>query len=366
MKIMQIASGLDANGATTHCLLLARELAERGHEIVFLCRPESWIGEQADAEGFEVILSDLRRWPADELRRISRLAQGRGIDVLHTHMSRAHSFGVLLRWMAGIPCVATAHSCRVQFHWMFNDLVIAVSERTRRFHESYNLVQPHRIQTIHSFVDDRSIDRLPDEERRQVRASFGAKDEDLLVGIAGPVCPRKGQIHMVHAMPRLLDRAPNARLVLVGDVTAPDYATRIRTDAETLGVAARIVWAGRRDDISRIISAFDVSVSPSLEEDFPQAALEAMAAAVPVVATDVGGAAECVVPGETGFLVPPHNPRALAQAVASLATSPQAREEMAAAGRLRILCSFSARSQTSGIEKALSSVIRPRAYARAA
>ncbi len=164
MKILQITSGLNACAATTHCLLLGRGLVQRGHEIVFLCRPDSWIAEQASAEGFEVIRSELHRWPADELRRICACVQNRGIDLLHTHMGRAHFFGVLLRWMAAVPCVATAHSCRIQFHWMFNDLVIAPSDRMRRFHESYNLVQPHRILTLDSFLEEHPIHLLADPE----------------------------------------------------------------------------------------------------------------------------------------------------------------------------------------------------------
>ncbi len=157
MKIMQIVSGLADEKTTRHCLVLAQELAERGHEIIFLCRPDSWIGERAEAEGFRMVESDLHRWPADELRRISTYVQNRGIDLVHTHMSRAHFFGVLLRWKSGVPCVATAHSCHVQFHWMFNDLVIAHSENIRRFQESYNLVRSDRIVTIDKFINDRHV-----------------------------------------------------------------------------------------------------------------------------------------------------------------------------------------------------------------
>ncbi len=365
MKIMQITSGLDMNGATTHCLLLARELKQRGHEIVFLCRPNSWIRERASAEGFEAVESDLHRWPADELRRISTYVQSRGVDVVHTHMSRAHAFGVLLRWKSGVPCVATAHSCLVQFHWMFNDLVIAVSDKARRFHESYNLVQPHRIRTIRKFIDDQHIHRLPDHERREIRQSFGVGDQNLLLGAVGTVLPKKGQLHLIRALPQLLEQVPNAKLLVVGDLGPADYVSKVKGEAKALGVDSKIIWAGGRNDVSRIVPAMDVSVLASLEEDFPLAILEAMAASVPVVATDVGGVAECVSVRETGLLVPPGDSDALARALASLAASPQTREAMGEAGRRRLLRSFSTRSQTNEVEKALSSVVHRRAPARA-
>ena len=366
MKILQITSGLTASGATTHCLLLGRELVQRGHEIVFLCRPDSWIGQQARKEGFNVVWSDLHRWPADELRRISAYVQIRGIDLLHTHMSRAHFFGVLLRWMAGVPCVATAHSCRVQFHWMFNDLVIAVSDKTRRFQESYNLVHPHRIVTIHNFIDESNIRETPENERRELRKSLGVEEGDLVLGAVGAVSPRKGQFYLIRALPHLLKETPNAKLLLVGELDSPEYATLLKTEAEALGVSSRIAWAGPPDDVSRILPAFDVTVLASTEENFPLVLLESMAASVPIVATDVGGVAECVVSGQTGLLVPPCDPAALGQALASLAASPARREAMGEAGRRRLLRSFSTRSQTTGIEQALSTVVRRRTHARAA
>jgi len=153
MRIMEIVSGAGVNRAVTHCLLLTRELARRGHGVTLVCRPGAWIARQVVVDPVDVIRSDLHRWPLDELRRIATLAQQRRIDVVHTHMSRAHSFGVLLRWASGLPCVATAQSRHVQLHWMFNDRVIAVSDTTRRFHRSYNLVRAHRIVTIPDFVD---------------------------------------------------------------------------------------------------------------------------------------------------------------------------------------------------------------------
>ena len=88
-----------------------------------------------------MIRSDLHRWPFDELRRISRFVRQEKIDVIHTHTSRSNFFGILVRWLTGVPSVATAHSCHIQLHWMFNDWVIAVSESTRRYQRRYNLVR---------------------------------------------------------------------------------------------------------------------------------------------------------------------------------------------------------------------------------
>lgn len=171
MRIMQIVSGAGVNRAITHCLLLTRELARRGHRVTLVCRPGAWIARQLAVDPVDLIESDLRRWPLDELRRIAALARERRIEVVHTHMSRAHSFGVLLRWTSGLPCVATAQSRHVQLHWMFNDRVIAVSDTTRRFHGSYNLVRADRIVTISDFVDgDRILPRAGDDANQETES----------------------------------------------------------------------------------------------------------------------------------------------------------------------------------------------------
>jgi hypothetical protein len=97
MNILEIVSGRRVNGATMHAVLLSRELAVRGHSVTVVCRPGVWIEQERRGSAVDVFPSDLHRWPADELRRIAAFVDARAIDVVHTHMSRAHFFGALLR-----------------------------------------------------------------------------------------------------------------------------------------------------------------------------------------------------------------------------------------------------------------------------
>ena len=134
MRIMEVISGTAVNGAAVNCFEVLRALRARGHELTVVCRPNAWIaGQLAESNiDVEVIESSLRRWPPDELRRIAQLARDRRIQVVHTHMSSASFFGVLLRRLYGVPaCVATAHNRYIQLHWLFNDRVIAVSAKMR-------------------------------------------------------------------------------------------------------------------------------------------------------------------------------------------------------------------------------------------
>jgi glycosyltransferase involved in cell wall biosynthesis len=351
MRIMQIVSAGDVNGAVVHCALLTRELVRRGHEVTLVCRPHAWAAQRVVDLPVEVVYSDLHRWPLDELRRVGRIARERGIDVIHTHMSRAHAFGVLLKMRTGTPCVATAHNRYVQLHWMFNDFVIGTSGATTRFHRRFNLVRRGRSQTIHNFIDEQAVASVPAGTRERLRRSFGFGEEHVLVGQIGDVIPRKGLLHLVRALPKILAEAPQARLLVVGDVkNSADYMAQIKSEARELGVADVIHWAGHRRDIADVLSALDVVALASLEESLPLSILEAMASARPVVATSVGGLPECVAEAKTGYLVPPANSDYLANAITQLARNPSLRTHLGAAGRDRIAEEFSLAAIATQIE----------------
>lgn len=361
MNIMQICSGTGVNGAVVHSLLLSRELVRRGHRVTMVCRPGAWIGEQLACDPVEVIRSDLRRWPPDQLRRIAAVVRQRRIDVVHTHMSSAHFFGVLLRWLVGVPCVATAQSRHFQLHWMFNDRVVAVSDATRRYHQRRNFVRASRIETIPNFVDHRCLSEVSRLTRDRVRGSFGLDDSSPLIGIVGDVIPRKGLIYLVKAMPQILAAVPDTRLLVVGRQADADYAADVKAAAERGAAGANVLWAGHRDDVHQMLAAMDLCVLPSLEESLPLAILEAMAAGLPVVATTVGGIPECVSHGVTGTLVPPADSDALAAAIVALLRDPRQRRTFGESGRARVRDHFSSQSQTPRIEAVFDRARRRRA-----
>ena len=352
MRIMEMLSGAGLNGAAVHCLRLCQHLSGRGHEITLVCRPGAWIAGQLAGGPVHIVESDLHRVPTDELRRISRVGRERRIDVVHTHMSRAHFFGVLLRWFSGLPIVATAHNWHIQPHWMFNDRVIAVSQHARRFHQLYNFVRPSRIDVIHNFIDSARF-QLPAHARAQVRQRLGVADVTPLIGIVGRIVPAKGVADAAAALPLVRDTVPAARLLIAGD-GPPPYLAQLQSLAQRLGIDTAIIWwTGHDLDIPTILSALDVVVLPSYRETFPLVAAEAMAAGLPVVATAVGGLPECVTHGETGFLVPARAPTALAHATITLLTDSGLRQRFGNAGRERVREHFSPERQVPRIEAVL-------------
>lgn len=342
--------------------MLSRELTRRGHAITVVCRPSAWIGRELASVPVEVVESDLHRWPVDELWRIAGVARRGRIEVLHTHGSSATLFGVLLRRLSGVPCVATVHVENRHWFWVLNNRVIAVSEVVRRFLRTNSFVPRSRIEVIPNFICPSRFATIPPETRATLRASFGIQDSTPLIGFVGNLHRRKGWQDLVRVFSRVLNTEPRARLLVVGDRSGrwASYCSALERTAIELGVAQHVIWAGQRLDIPEVLATLDLFVSPSLREGFGLSVLEAMAAGLPVVAAAVGGLPELVCDGETGILVPLGDDDAMLRAIVTLIRDTDRRKELGEAGRRRAGKYFSADLQVPRIEAALARTIRSR------
>jgi len=141
----------------------------------------------------------------------------------------------------------------------------------------------------------------------------------------------KGHADLIDAFLHLSVRFPSAHLVLAGD--GMPVLSQLHALVATLGLASRVHFLGRRDDIANVLKAFDVFALPTHREALGTVFIEAAAMGVPVVGTAVGGVPETMVEGVTGLLVPPHNPAALASALDRLLADPDLRRRMGDAGR---------------------------------
>ncbi|MCA9179524.1 MAG: glycosyltransferase family 4 protein [Planctomycetales bacterium] len=362
MRILEVVSARDINGATRHVCSLVGQLQQRGHEVFVACLPGAWLGRQFDRR--QVIETSLDRWPLDELRRIAGICRERQIDVTHTHQSRSHAFGVLLRWLHGVPTVATAHNCRIQLHWALNNHVIGVSERTTRFHRRFNLVSRRRSETVHNFIDLDDYARFGEQpaeaggaSREAVLGELGIPADRTVGAVVGKITYKKGIHIAIDALARLRERQPQLHLLMIGAPRVRDleYRDQVVAQAERLGVADRVTWAGECRDVLRLLRATELMISASLEENFPISLLEAMALGLPVVATRVGGVPECVVDGVTGSLATAGSADSLAAAIDS--QSPELRLQMGTAGAERVRLHFSAESQLPKIERVLAAAV---------
>lgn len=288
-------------------------------------------------------------------RALQSLLRERRIEVLHAHLTYAAIWGALAARRARISSVATLHVRPVTSGWrdrmrewiMMRVLrrsgtrVVAVSDSVRRaFRSRYGQVP---MDVIHNGIEVEAFERRNSARAREVRAELGLADGMPLVAAVSVLRPGKGIDVLLQAMKRV-----RARLLVVGDgPMRAEWTARGGPD---------VVWAGYRDDVPRLLAGADLFVHPSIDDAFPTVLLEAMAAALPVVATNVGGIPEIVDSEEAGVLVPPGDAEALGAAIDALLRDEVRRERIAQAGRRRVESEFSIQRWTDGLMSLYGSV----------
>jgi glycosyltransferase involved in cell wall biosynthesis len=182
----------------------------------------------------------------------------------------------------------------------------------------------------------------------RLRSEFSIPGDAPLLGVVARLEPEKGHRHLIAAMPAILDESPDAWLAIVGEGTEADA---LRAQAASLGIAGRVVFTGRRDDVTAITADLTIALLPSLREAQGISILEAMALRRPVVAAAVGGIPEVITDGLDGLLVPPADPAALAAAVVRLIRDPGLRERIGEAGYRTVADRFSIDAQVRRVEE---------------
>jgi glycosyltransferase involved in cell wall biosynthesis len=248
-------------------------------------------------------------------------------DVVHNHMFRAEIVGtkaVLALAAAGRArpwVVSTVHSSRVRSAEDREalrvltpemDALIAVSRAIEdKIHAEFRAGPP--VHLIYNGVDLERYDHQ--EPCCTLREEYGMPPEALVAGVIARLEPEKGHPTLLDAWPAVLRGCPDAWLLVVGEGSRHEALVE---QARELGIADRVVFTGRRDDVPAVTAALDVAVLPSYREAQGLSILEAMALSRPVVASNVGGIPEVIEDGVSGLLVPPHDPEALAAAICRL------------------------------------------------
>ncbi|MGD0110321.1 MAG: glycosyltransferase [Armatimonadota bacterium] len=210
----------------------------------------------------------------------------------------------------------------------WTDAVVALSPRHSAFVTEHFGIASCKMEVVQNGVDWAQYQS--DDLREATRLELGLEPEMRVVGTVGGLRPVKGYEVLIRAAAQLLSQQPRVRLVMVGDGEQRQYlAELVRSE----GIADRVLFLGARRDVPRLLSAFDVFVLSSHSEAFPVSALQAMAAGLPVVATDVGCLSEIVQPETTGLLVPPGRPEALSHALGRLVQDRHMSREMGQRGR---------------------------------
>jgi glycosyltransferase involved in cell wall biosynthesis len=295
--------------------------------------------------------------PIESVMAASRRLQCLRPDVLHTHNPAAHIVGALAARLSHVPVVVhTRHGMHEISGWKnilgnrlatrLTDRMLAVSGRAADVSRKVDRVAESKLEVIHNGVDLNLY-------RTRFDRSAGAVTR--AIHVARLDYPTKDQRTLLRAIRMVVDRRPAFSLDIVGDGPDRPMLEALRDD---LQLRRSINFLGARTDVHKLLPEADLFVLSSTTEGLPMTILEAMAAGLPVVSTDVGGIAEVVAPGRTGLLVPPQSPGALAAAILELVNEPQRAVTMGLAARRRVEEKFDVRVVAAGYEDVYRRLLR--------
>jgi glycosyltransferase involved in cell wall biosynthesis len=318
--------------------------------VTILSAPGGPLLAEAEDAGFEVVrLAHMRpeinlREDVAAMQELLREFRDRRFDVVHTHSSKAGAIGRVAAHRAGIPAIVhTFHG--FPFHdfqaWPLRATYVEIERRLGRITDQFlavggavaaqaislKIAPAERTRAIASAITA-DIPPTSPARRAAARRILGLPEDALVVGTVGRLAAQKAPQDMVAAFDAMGHR--DAYCVWVGDGPLME-ATRKLVLAR--GLSARFLLLGERGDVADLLPAFDVFALASRYEGLPCSIVEAMTCGVPVVATAVNAVPEVVVPGRTGLLVPPGDPKLLAKALKYVLDHPDEGARMASAAR---------------------------------
>ena len=350
LRVMQVVLSLTPGGTERLVIDIVRYLSAQSVASIVCCLDGegAWA---ADVKALGIPVIALHRRPGFRPslgRTIARLARQHRVDVVHCHHYSSFVYGQLSASLwSGPPVIFTEHgrlsdAPPSRKRRLVNPLIgclpsaiYAVSDdlKTHMVAEGFRQSQ---ITVLHNGVAPRPQPSY--SERTAARLVLGLSPDALVVGTVGRLDPVKDFETLIRGFASCARELPNSVLVIVGD--GPERPS-LEAAAEAAGIATRVIFTGHRQDVKDLLPAFDLFVNSSIHEGISLTILEAMAAGVAVIATDVGGNGEIVTP-DTGLLVSKRSPAHLGGALVALATDGRRRERLGAAARVRVEQWFSA------------------------
>ena len=348
MRILQINSSQNWGGGEVHVFLLCNELAHRGYPVTLAARPGSIIINKFRAANLPVLECSLRgAVDFNSAKQLAVYCAQNQINILHAHLARDYWIARMVKIInPDIHLIFTRHLTRpikadFLHKWLFKevDKLIVVSEAVKRSLVGQNLLPLNKIAKIYNGID---TERFKNAIPTGLRCTLGIDPQIRLIGIVGEVSPHKGQEILIRSFPLVIAKDPNINLIIIGsDFKEGKYIEDLKVLAQSLGVRDRVFFLGFREDIPNLIKDLDILVLASKNESFGLTIVEGMAAGIPVIVTNTGGVSEIVIDNETGLLVEPNQPVALANAILYLLANPQLAKKLGQAGQKRATDYFS-------------------------
>lgn len=379
LNVMHIIGNLDIGGAQEVVRTLVEFLLASGSCQPVVCTfKDGPLRQEIEQVGVKVEVLPQRRYGVVALplfimdmvriwKSLAELVKRYDVDVVQTHLLASLDFLVLLLlYTTDLRVVLwTFHNVRFELtaamlprhKWLLlpkryshrllyrlaSHLVsgfIAVSDEVKEaMIETIGPIQD-KIVVVDNGVDVRRYGRPVD--RVAIRHQLGLEANTRLIAVVATLKEQKGHRYLIEAMAVIVPRHPDLHVLFIGD---GELREELQVQVERLNLGHHIYFLGSRSDVPQLLAACDLFVLPSLWEGLSMALLEAMATGLPIVATEVSGTVQVLVPNETGILVPPGEPGRLTHAIERLMSDPERAQAMGAAARRRVAAEFSAQKQ---------------------
>jgi glycosyltransferase involved in cell wall biosynthesis len=354
-RIVYVVDNISFRGGERTFLQLVSGLPRSRYEVAVACSPGGPFVERLHDLGVPVIAAEMRqRRRLDTVLSLAREFRRRGPHIVHTQ-GRGDPFGRVAARLARVPAVVSTAAAiggryRVEERWRRTlyrlidfttdrlvDRFIVVNRGAVDVLAGRHRVPPARIAVIPNGVEIERFD--PGRVTRGAwRHRLGVPEDGFLIGGLGRLTWEKGFPDLIKAVASI--QSPDVWLVIAGD--GPDWE-ELRAQARALDVSARVLLPGFIDDVPGWLADLDLFVLPSHQEGHPVALLEAMAMALPVVATDIPGVGDTVTDGVDGHVVPAADPAVLAEAIKRVGSDPEGAGRLGRNARKKVEREFTAR-----------------------
>lgn len=344
MRITHVVENLNRGGLERMVLELVKQQHRQGHQCQVVCVFEAGsLAGELDGLGVPVVACSKRTGlDIRALARIRRSVRAHASEVMHTHNAVAHYQAVLAT--AGLKLgrvINTRHGMGEnqrsrRREWLYRrvltrtDCVVLVCEAARRAAIQRGIVSAAQTRVVPNGITLDQLDASSGCMRETLRATLGLIPSARIIGTVGRLNWAKDQATLIRAFREVHNQFPDTVLVLIGDGELRDELQHCVVAQE---IAGSVHFLGDRDDVPVLLQGMDLFALSSISEGYSMALLEACAARLPIVATDVGGNGEIVRDGLTGSLVPARDPAALAGALAALLREPAQAQAMGRAAR---------------------------------
>jgi glycosyltransferase involved in cell wall biosynthesis len=348
LNVLQVCDHLGWEGSRMHGVkrlfawMIPRFDPERFNVSLVSLRKKDLSEETLESHGIDITYLQKSKFDPTTLPALLRVMRKKQTDILHLHGYGATTFGRVAAGIRRVPAILHEHANLTDTPWFQKvadailepetDIALAVSQSTADFTVKARQLPPDKVKVVYLGVplDEFSRPRTTDEIAA-ARAELGARPEDAVIGTVTRLHESKGNSYLVDAAAAVLKERPDARFFLVGE---GPLQPSLEAQAQALGLGDRFVFAGFAKDVARVLSAFDLSVFPSLWEGTPLTVFEALAMAKPIVATDADGLIDVLTHGRDALIVPKRDAPALAHGIVQLLGDAAERQRLGAAARV--------------------------------